>query len=113
MSDPRDIGEAKVLLPSQIRRGTTIHVRAMIVHPMLTGLSRDAQGNPIPAHFIREVVVTHAGERIARFSWTSGVSRDPYVAFPMRATREGPLEVTWRDNEGGEWTERAEVRFEG
>lgn len=106
-----DIGEAKILLPSQIRRGATIHVRALIVHPMLTGLTRDAKGNAIPSHYIREVTVTYGGERIARFEWSSGVSRDPYVAFPILATREAPLEMTWKDNKGGVWTQRADVKF--
>lgn len=108
-----EIGDAKILLPSQIARGATIHVRAVIVHPMLTGLSRDAQGTPIAAHFVREVVVTYGGERVARFDWSSGVSRDPYVAFPIKATKEAPIEITWTDNRGGAWTERADVKFSG
>jgi sulfur-oxidizing protein SoxZ len=106
-----DIGDAKVLLPSEIRRGATIHVRALIVHPMLTGLSRDAQGVPLPPHYVREVTVTYAGRRVASFAWSSGISRDPYVAFPIVATSEGPIEVTWTDNRGGRWTQRADVRF--
>ena len=107
----RDIGDAQILLPETITRDAVIYVRALLVHPMLTGLSRDAQGNPLPAYFVREVTVTYAGEPVARFEWTSGVSRDPYVAFPLRASREGPLEVVWKDNRGAVYQRQTLVRF--
>jgi sulfur-oxidizing protein SoxZ len=106
-----DIGDAQILLPPFIARDSVIHVRALLVHPMLTGLSRDAQGNPLPAYFVREVTVSYAGEPVARFEWTSGVSRDPYVAFPLRATREGPIEVSWKDNRGAVYHQQTLVRF--
>ena len=106
-----DIGDAQILLPPQISRDAVIHVRALLVHPMLTGLSRDAQGVPIPEYFVRDVTITYAGEPVARFEWTSGVSRDPYFAFPLRVPREGPIEVTWTDNKGGTFRARALVTF--
>ena len=107
----RGIGEAKILLPTQIRRDSVIHVRALLSHPMLTGLSRDAQGNPIPAYFVNEVVITYGEEQVAHFEWTSGISKDPFVAFPLRATREAPLTITWKDNKGGVYTQSADVKF--
>ena len=107
----REIGEAKILLPAQIRRDSVIHVRALLSHPMLTGLSRDAQGNPIPAYFVNEVIVAYGDEQIAHFEWTSGISKDPFVAFPLRATREAPLTITWKDNKGGVYTQSADVKF--
>jgi sulfur-oxidizing protein SoxZ len=107
----REIGEAKILLPAQIRRDSVIHVRALLSHPMLTGLSRDAQGNPIPAYFVNEVIVAYGDQQIAHFEWTSGISKDPFVAFPLRATREAPLTITWKDNKGGVYTQSADIRF--
>ena len=109
MSEP--IGQAKILLPAQIRRDSVIHVRALISHPMLTGLSRDAQGNPIPAYFVNEVVITYGDEQLAQFEWTSGISKDPFVAFPLRASREAPLTITWKDNKGGVYSQSADIKF--
>ncbi|HEU4643793.1 MAG TPA: thiosulfate oxidation carrier complex protein SoxZ [Gemmatimonadaceae bacterium] len=105
------IGDPRILLPGTITRGAVIHVRALISHPMLTGLSRDAQGRAIPAHFIDSVTVEYGGEQVARFEWTSGISRDPYVAFPLRATREAPLSITWKDNTGSTFRQTVDVRF--
>ena len=104
-----DIGDARILVPPAAAPGSVIHVRALITHPMHTGLFRDSQGRPIAAHFIREVVVAYGDEEVARFEWTSGVSRDPFVTFPLRVTRAAPLTITWKDNLGGVFTQSAPV----
>lgn len=106
-----ETGDAHILLPAQIARDAVIFVRTRITHPMLTGLSRDAQGRPIPPFFIRAVKVEYGGEVVASFEWSSGISRDPYVEFPLRASREAPLAVTWTDNEGGVYRQAVDVAF--
>ena len=79
-------------------------VNSIISHPMDTGFFRTADGQPIPAWFIKEVVVTYAGQEIARFEWTSGISRDPVVTFMLKADKEGPLTMVWTDNKGSSFT---------
>jgi sulfur-oxidizing protein SoxZ len=106
-----DIGQGKIILPTKITRDAVINVRALLSHPMLTGMSRDAAGIPIPEYFVNEVEVTYGGERVAHFEWTSGISRDPFVGFSLRATKEAPLSVTWKDNKGGVYTQHAVVKF--
>ena len=94
-SSPSTVGEAKILLPLSVTRNAVIDVRALLVHPMDTGFFRDASGNPIPAYFVNAVTVLYGGEQVARFEWTSGISRDPFVRFPLRASREAPVQVVW------------------
>ncbi|HEV7705150.1 MAG TPA: thiosulfate oxidation carrier complex protein SoxZ [Gemmatimonadaceae bacterium] len=106
-----DIGQGKVILPVKIVRNAVINVRTLLSHPMLTGMSRDQAGIPIPAYFVNEVEVTYGGERIAHFEWSSGISRDPFVGFSLRASKEAPLTVTWKDNKGGVYSSSADVRF--
>ena len=84
------VGEARIVVPPSAAAGSVIYVRALVSHPMHTGLFRDAAGVPIAAWFIREVVVSYGDEEVARFEWTSGISRDPFVTFPLRATRTAP-----------------------
>jgi sulfur-oxidizing protein SoxZ len=105
------VGDARVLLPPSIKSGDVIYVRAIIEHPMDTGFFRTAEGQPIPAYFINDVTITYGDEQIAHFEWTSGVSRDPSVTFPLRVTREGPVSVTWKDNKGGVYHQTVDVRF--
>jgi sulfur-oxidizing protein SoxZ len=106
-----DVGQGKIILPEKIARDAVINVRALLSHPMLTGMSRDQAGIPIPAWFVNEVEVTYGGERIAHFEWTSGISRDPFVGFSLRASKEAPLVVMWKDNKGGVFTQHTDVRF--
>lgn len=103
------VGEARVLVPAASAPGEVVYVRALVSHPMDTGFFRTSAGEPIPAYFIRDVVVTYGGERVARFEWTSGISRDPFVTFPLRVTRDAPLTITWTDNRGGVYTESVPV----
>jgi thiosulfate oxidation carrier complex protein SoxZ len=105
------IGEARIRVPDRVTRGETIVVNAIISHPMDTGFFRDADGKPIPAYFIKDVVVSYGGQEVARFMWTSGVSRDPIISFTLRADREAPLTMTWTDNKGGVYTQSAAVKF--
>jgi sulfur-oxidizing protein SoxZ len=106
-----DIGQGKIILPAKITRDAVINVRALLSHPMLTGMSRDQAGIPIPAYFVNEVEVTYGGARVAHFEWSSGISRDPFVGFSLRASKEAPVTVTWKDNKGGVYTSSADVRF--
>jgi sulfur-oxidizing protein SoxZ len=106
-----DVGAARILVPTTIRRGDVIDVRALIEHPMATGLFRDSEGHPIPAHFINDVSVTYGDREVAHFVWTSGLSRDPFVEFSLVADREAPLKFVWKDNRGGVFTQQVDVKF--
>ena len=104
-------GEARIRVPERIARGEVITVNAIIAHPMDTGFFRTAAGEPIPAYFIKDVVITYGDSEVARFEWTSGVSRDPMVTFSLRADRAAPLTMVWTDNKGGVYRQSANVAF--
>jgi len=106
-----EVGAARVLIPTGIRRGDVIDVRALVEHPMATGLFRDPEGKPIPAYFINDVIVTYGDQEAAHFAWSSGVSRDPFVEFSLRADREAELKFVWRDNRGGVFAQTADIKF--
>jgi sulfur-oxidizing protein SoxZ len=105
------VGEARVLLPASVEKDGVAYVRALITHPMDTGFFRDAEGRPIPPYFIHNVTVTYGDEPVAHFAWTSGLSRDPFVTFAIRATREAPVTVVWKDNRGAVYTQTAALKF--
>jgi sulfur-oxidizing protein SoxZ len=109
MSDT--IGEARIKVPERIRQGDLITVNSIVSHPMDTGFFRDAAGDPIPAYFIKQVVVTYGGEEVARFEWTSGISRDPVVSFQLRAQKEAPLTMVWTDNKGATFKQSVNISF--
>jgi sulfur-oxidizing protein SoxZ len=105
------IGEARIRVPPRIARGELITVNAIISHPMDTGFFRTVEGQPIPAYFIKSVVVSYGDREVARFEWTSGVSRDPVISFTLRADREAPLSMVWTDNKDGVFRQSADITF--
>jgi thiosulfate oxidation carrier complex protein SoxZ len=105
------IGDARIRIPDRIARGDVIIVNAIVVHPMDTGFFRTADGQPIPAFFIKDVVVTYGDEPVARFEWTSGVSKDPIVSFTLKADKEAPLTMVWTDSKGGVYRQSVAIAF--
>jgi sulfur-oxidizing protein SoxZ len=106
-----DIGEARIKVPNRIARGEVIVVNSIISHPMDTGFFRNADGDPIPAYFIKDVVVTYGEQEVARFEWTSGISRDPVVSFTVKADKEAPLTMVWTDNQGAAFKHSVGISF--
>ncbi len=105
------IGEARIKVPDRIARGEVIVVNSIISHPMDTGFFRNADGDPIPAYFIKDVVVTYGEQEVARFEWTSGISRDPVVSFTVKADKEAPLTMVWTDNQGAVFKQSVGISF--
>lgn len=42
--------------------------------------------------------MTYGDRTVASFRWSTTISRDPVITFRLRADREAPLTMTWRDN---------------
>jgi sulfur-oxidizing protein SoxZ len=105
------IGEARIKVPGRITRGEVIVVNSIISHPMDTGFFRNVDGDPIPAYFIKDVVVTYGEQEVARFEWTSGISRDPVVSFTVKADKEAPLTMVWTDNKGAAFKQSVGINF--
>ena len=106
-----ETGKTKVVVPERIQRGDVIRVQVVVQHPMDTGLFRDANAEIIPAYFISDVQIHYGDEQVARFEWTTGISKDPLVSFQLRAGKEALLMVTSKDNRGNEYRGSAEIKF--
>lgn len=79
----------------------TVDVKALMRHPMETGQRKDADGNPIPAHFITEVVATLGDRELIRAHWGASVSQNPTVAFRFRGGQAGDeVTISYVDNQG-------------
>lgn len=105
------IGDARIRVPERIARGESVTVQAIILHPMDTGFARANEWQMIPAYFIQSVAVSYAGREIARFRWSSAMSKDPLITFQLKADREGPLTMTWTDNHGAVYQASADITF--
>jgi sulfur-oxidizing protein SoxZ len=99
--------------PMRIRAnmvGDKVEVKVLMAHEMETGLRKDANGNTIPAHFIRNVTVTHSGKTVLSAQWGTSISRNPFVHFRFKGGKPGEkVTITWIDNGGDKRTDEATI----
>jgi sulfur-oxidizing protein SoxZ len=83
-------------------KGDVTEVKALMSHPMETGLRKDKKtGEVIPAHFIQEVVCKWGDKQVVNALWSGGVSKNPYIAFKFKGAAKGDsIELAWTDNKG-------------
>ena len=86
-------------------------VKALITHPMETGLRKDKKtGDKIPAHFIQEVTCKHNGNTVMTAQWGPAVSKNPYLSFVIGGGNKGDsIEMSWVDNKGEKDTATAKI----
>lgn len=90
--------------------GETVEVKALITHPMETGLRKDkATGEIIPAHFIQEITVTKADAPLVNVYWGASVSKNPFMSFQYKGAVGDKLKLTWKDNKGETDSAEADV----
>jgi sulfur-oxidizing protein SoxZ len=87
-------------------------VKALITHPMETGLRKNKKtGKKVPAHFIQTVSGKHNGKEVILAEWSGAVSKNPYVSFQFAGAKSGDtVELTWSDNKGGSESATTNVR---
>lgn len=92
---------ASIKMRAKIDDGVTT-IKALISHPMDTGLVKDKKtGELIPAHFIQEVVCEHKGNAVMTANWGPAVSKNPYLSFRFTGAAAGDtVKLSWVDNKG-------------
>lgn len=108
MSSP--IGQPRVRLPQQIRIGEIIEVRTLISHIMETGQRRNQEGAIVPRDIIRRFVCTLDGTTVFAMDLAAAISANPYIAFPLKVTGPGTLEMVWTTDAGEQRRTSAQLR---
>lgn len=101
---------ASIKLKAKAIDGGLIEVKALMTHPMETGLRKDSAGELVPAHYITEVVVTANDKEVLKTNWGGSVSKNPYLSFNYKGAVGDKLKLTWKDNKDG--MDSAEIAVE-
>lgn len=95
----------RIVMPETAKVGDIVEIRAVILHPMVTGHS--VAGTSTSA---RRIVHTfHAqydGAEVFRAELGPGIAANPLLAFTTVATRTGEVIFTWVDDTGETAVER-------
>lgn len=96
------MANSSIKIRAQLKDGAC-EVKALIKHPMETGLRKDKKtGKVIPAHFIQEVSCQHNGAEVMNAVWGGAVSTNPYLSFIINGAKKGDtISLSWVDNTGG------------
>ena len=87
-----------------------VDVRVLMSHEMETGQRRDGAGKLVPAHFISNVTVSHAGKVVLSAEWGPAVAKNPYLQVKFQGGKKGDeITVTWVDNTGETRTDKATI----
>ncbi len=91
---------ARLLVPSQAKRGEVVEIRIAIQHPMETGFRMSNLGKVIPKNTISNLVCRYNGADVFRAEMGSGIAANPYLQFYIVARESGNVEFSWADDAG-------------
>ena len=93
-------------------KGDLVTVKALMRHPMETGLRKDKKtGKKIPAHFIQSVKCEAGGISVLDAEWGGSVSKNPYLSFKFKGVSKGDmLKISWTDNTGKSDSNEAKIK---
>ena len=101
---------AKIKVRAKTKDGVT-QVKALMNHPMETGLRKDKKGEVIPAHYIQQVTCTYGDQTVMTCNWGPAVSKNPYLSFKFNGGAKGDsLTISWVDNQGAEASQDAQIK---
>ena len=100
-----------IKIRAQAKGGVTT-VKALMSHPMHTGLRKNKKtGKKIPAHFIQEVKCEHNGAVAMTALWGPAISKNPYLSFKFKGGAKGDsIKISWVDNKGESSAQEAKIR---
>ena len=90
----------RVQVPSVAAKGEIFQVKALISHPMETGLRRDPQGEVIPRKIINRFSCRYNNAVVFGVDLHEAIAANPYIEFYLRATESGRLEFIWEEDGG-------------
>lgn len=100
----------RVKVPSQASAGEVVEIKALIAHPMETGLRKDKEGKKIPRKIINTFKVQFDGEEVFSVDMRPAVSANPFISFPYKAVKSGTFKFIWVEDGGAEYTESKEMQ---
>lgn len=101
---------SRVSVPPTASPGEVVPVRALISHPMETGLRYDAFQEWVRQRIISRFGCTYGGNEIFRVRLYPAIATNPYFLFYARAGKSGNFEFSWFDMTDKTYTNHAPIQ---
>ena len=86
--------------PKTAKKGSTVEIKALIMHPMETGFRPGTNGRIIPRNIIERFTASWNGSEIFRMDFSPAISANPFVSFFAVASESGKITFRWTGDEG-------------
>jgi sulfur-oxidizing protein SoxZ len=102
---------ANVLIsaPKTAKKGATIEIKALVLHPMETGFRPGTNGRIIPRNIIEHFSATWNGAEIFKMTMSPAIAANPFVSFFVVAKQSGPIKFRWTGDRGLDLEEQVMV----
>jgi sulfur-oxidizing protein SoxZ len=98
------MASALINMPKTARAGDVVLIKALIAHPMETGLRPGADGQILPTDLIRTFTCTfESGDKkstVFSANLYAAIAANPYLSFHYKASTSGKLVFTWVGDNG-------------
>lgn len=103
------LDEPRIRVPAEVRRGETVTLKALLTHPMESGLRADGAGNRVPRRIVAALRVTFEGEEVLACRLEPAMAANPYFEFDVVATRSGRFRFVFTEDGGAEAIAEADI----
>lgn len=100
---------SRVSVPPRARRGEIVPVRALISHPMETGLRSNSADEWIRQRIVSRFRCAFAGRPLFRARLYPAVASNPYFHFHARVLESGVFDFDWYDTLDMTFADRAAI----
>jgi sulfur-oxidizing protein SoxZ len=86
-----------------------VEVRVLMSHPMESGLRKAANGELVPAKYIKDLEASSGGKSVLQAMFSGSVSQNPFLSFKFKGAKGDKVTVKWTDNTGESRTDEVTV----
>jgi len=103
------MANALINAPKSAKRGETIEIKALILHPMETGFRPGTNGRIIPRNIIERFSARWNGEEIFAMTFSPAIAANPFVSFFTVARESGRIDFLWTGDQDFRVTEQVTI----
>ena len=102
----------RIRMPDRVAPAQVFTIRALIAHPMETGLRIDRHGRAVPRRIINRFTCALDDQTIIDIEIQPAISADPYFEFDAKADQSGRCDFAWYDDNGQVYRASRDIRVE-
>ena len=105
------MAKPRVKVPRTAKVGSVVTIKTLISHKMETGRRKNKKtGKKIPRKIIQDFSAKFNGKEVFGAQLHGAISANPYIAFPLKVTGSGDLEMTWTEETGKTWKAKRSIK---